>query len=64
MIVAHRLAVGAFFLIVLTGHPGLPGKAQDLNPVAFKEKPNHPAITLVDNGKAKASIAVMGPRSK
>jgi hypothetical protein len=37
---------------------------KDLNPVTFHKPPEHPAVTLVDGGRPRASIAVMGPRSQ
>ncbi len=37
--------------------------AKDLNRVTFKALPAHPPVTLVEQGQAKATIAVMGPRS-
>src|SRR4051812_38414476 len=61
--VALRLMVVLAFLIPLAVSAGDVAPAKDLNPVAFKAKPNHAAITLVDNGQAKTSICVMGPRS-
>lgn len=50
------LAVGAHLA-------GAAEPAKDLNAVTLKAKPDHAAITLADDKKPKASIAVMGPRS-
>jgi hypothetical protein len=37
--------------------------SKDLNPVQFKGAPAHAPVTLVEAGKSKATIAVMGKRS-
>ncbi len=37
--------------------------AKDLNPVKLKPAPTHPPIVLVEDGKPKATIAVMGKRT-
>src|SRR5438045_30420 len=63
MLIARRLCIVASCLVGVSCYAGAPGPARDLNHVTFKAKPNHPAITLVDNGQGKVSIAVMGPRS-
>src|ERR1017187_324920 len=63
MIVARRLTVVIVFLVALACYAGPAAPVKDLNPVKLNAKPNHAAITLVENGQGKATIAVMGPRS-
>ncbi len=38
-------------------------RAKDLTPVTWKESPRHAPIALVEDGTAKATICLMGPRS-
>lgn len=56
------LGLGLFWSWCFAGGPKS-DELRDLNPVRFKSRPAHETIVLVETGKAKGSIAVMGPRS-
>lgn len=56
----HCLAVGLVCMAATAVAAGeVDFKARDLNPVTWKAAPDHPPVTLVENGRAKATIAVM-----
>ena len=58
---SHALVVLAMAGMLASVCSAADHKAKDLNPVKFKQDPSGVAVTVVQEGQAKASIAVMSP---